>query len=206
MVVSLTNDLRQCSKPSDSCIPFSQLRVQLYKLVSTLCSSLGSNSGVEFVANVLVPLVVADFLPPKAGIKLVSAPKPKSNSKQKNIGGARSGNPEALQQKSSGKDKVALAVASLTCLADIFKSGGVFIRKSLHKNVSCILIGLCTEVQSETKPTGVFGQPGVRFALYNALLEVLISSHPKWPAPVQFAIKIFQKGKLSSSFVLMPYP
>ena len=191
LVVTLTNDLRQCSKPSDSSIPFSKVRVRLYELISTLCSSLGSNSGVEYIANILVPLVVADFLPPKTGIKLVSAPK--SNTKQKN--GARNGNTESLQQKSFGKDKAALAFAGLTCLADMFKSSGVFIRKSLHKNVSCILIGLCSEVQSEAKPSGVFSQSKVRFALYNALLEVLVSSHPKWPAPVQFAIKIFQKGK-----------
>jgi hypothetical protein len=138
LIVTLSNDFRQCSNPGKGAHPFSQVRIQLFSLTSTLCSTLGPNSGVEFIAQVIVPFVVADFLPPKAGVKLVAAPK--SSAKQKN--GSRSHAAENLQQKTTDKDSAALANAALTCLAEIFKSCGVFLRKSLHKNVQCILVSI----------------------------------------------------------------
>ena len=92
----------------------------------------------------------------------------------------------------------ALTIASLNCLGELFKSCGVFLRKSLHKNVQCILIGLCTEVQAEKgiKTSFLnFKASGARTALYNTLLEVVLGSHPKWPAPTQYALKIFEQGE-----------
>ena len=95
----------------------------------------------------------------------------------------------------------ALTIASLNCLGELFKSCGVFLRKSLHKNVQCILIGLCTEVQAEKgiKTSFLnFKASGARSALYNTLLEVVLGSHPKWPAPTQYALKIFEQGETFS--------
>ena len=59
LIVSLCNELRQCSHPSNGSIPFAQVRIQLYRFISTLCSVLGPNSGMEYIANVLIPLLVS---------------------------------------------------------------------------------------------------------------------------------------------------
>ena len=198
LIAALSNDLRQCTNPANGSIPFSEVRIQLYNFVSTLCSVLGSNSGAEYIAPVLIPLLVGDFLPAKTGVKLAPLSKNRPSKKQqKTATRSDAETRESLQQKSVDKMSASLAVASLTCLSDVFRSNGVFLRKSTHKNVQCILIGLCSEVQLErgvAASFGVLGSTAVRLALYSALLEVVVGSHPKWPAPIQYAIKIFQQG------------
>jgi hypothetical protein len=130
MLIALVNDFRQCTDPENGGAPFGQVRCKLYGLVSILCSTLGPNSGVEFVAANLVPFVVAYFLPPKSGVKLAASSK--SGKQQKD---SKGGKAELLHQKSPNLSSPELATASLTCLADVFKACGVFLRKSLHKNV-----------------------------------------------------------------------
>lgn len=150
----------------------------------------GPNSGVQYIAQILIPFTVAEFLQPKASVKLVSVSKP--NAKQKN-GARASQNENNVQPKSLQTDAAKLAVSSLTCLAGIFKSSGTFLRSSVHKNIQCILIGLCSEMQAEKS---TFVDPEVRLAIYNTLLEVLVSHHPKGPVPLRIAIKLFQQGSI----------
>lgn len=201
LIITLANDLRQCSNSGNGAIPFAKIRIQLYGFISTLCSTLGSNGGMEYIATTLIPLLVSDFLPPKTGVKLAAVSKKKASKKEQRLATRSDAETrEGLQQKSVDKMSTALAVASLSCLGEVFKASGIFLKKSVHKNVQSILVGLCTEMQLErgiSTALGSFQSPAARAALYSALLEVVTGTHPKWPAPVQFAIKIFQQGDLS---------
>ena len=116
LIVGLCNELRQCSHPANGSIPFAQVRIQLYGFISTLCSVLGPNSGMEFIANVLIPLLVSDFLPSKAGVKLAAVSKKSVSKKQQRLATRSDAETrEGLQQKSG-------LFMSLRCLI-FFKVG-----------------------------------------------------------------------------------
>lgn len=94
-----------------------------------------------------------------------------------------------------------LCCSALRALKALIASSGLSFSPSLLKDVQVCLVGLSLDVQQRQTcfDATAFQDPSCRLALMDALLQLCLLPHPKWPAPVHFGVQIFRRGRCDES-------
>ncbi len=182
---------------AESLKSFEAVKVSACNLIRTLCLRLGGNSGMQFCASELLPLLLKEIVPFRQVLTLSLSQGKSGKSKQKRGGGARSEGNTGAASKDLGSSSNEVCSATLAALCEILGASGSLLKASLHKDLQCAVVGLCLEVQQS--PPG--GRPNpykasqCRLGLYKVLKALVLNHGTRWTTPLIYAVKIFQGGE-----------
>ena len=156
---------------------FTELKVQVYKVIRDVCDTIGVNTSLEGCHQDLVSYVLSDVLPQK------QASTTSMNSHKKNKKNAF----VPIKTVACKMDQALMRVA-LKTLTAMIKVMGTIMDESVHKQVQCVLISLgmeqeCSKNRLETE---------TRKDLYESLVALLAESHIKCQPPLQLLCNLFR--------------
>ena len=71
---------------------------------------------------------------------------------------------------------------------------GPLLKVPAHQATQQLCVGLLLELERATTPPPPYDRAGCRAALYRLLRALVADPHPAWPAPLQFAVRLFAHG------------
>ena len=170
----------------------SSLKVDVCHLVKLLCTRLGAGSGLHLCGQEIISLLLREVIPFREVMSLTLNTKGRKKGKSSTT----SSSARSLSRKTRSACPEA-CVASLEAIEAIVGSCGGLLRQSLHKDVSCAIVGLCLEVQgfaAGSRPAP-YDSVGCRIGLYGVLKSLLLNFNLRWATPLAYSVKIFQGDK-----------
>ena len=162
------------------------LKADVCRLVRVLCTRLGAGSGMHLCGPEFISLLLREVIPFREVMSLTLNTKGRKKGKS-------SSSSKALSRKSRSASPEACA-ASLEAIEAIVESCGGLLRPSLHKDLSCAVVGLCLEVQgfgAGSRPAP-YDSAECRVGLYGVLKSLLLNFNLRWATSLAYAVKIFQ--------------
>ena len=130
IVLTVLADLRNFTES------FSDLKIQVYKLISDICDVVGANDSLEKCHKDLVSYVLSDVLPQKMpSTSVISQPNKKKKSTASFV-------PTKTSVCKMNQELIRVALSTLT---SILKAMGSIMDESVHKQVQSVLISLGME-------------------------------------------------------------
>ncbi|XP_070537818.1 proline-, glutamic acid- and leucine-rich protein 1-like isoform X2 [Ptychodera flava] len=181
-------------------LPYGVLRAQCYTVLHTWLSSVGAASLIDTNTDKLIQFLVGDIEPKQDNTKLntskstdfESGKKKKKKKKQGvfDVAGQLTG-----QQKINPLANHQVTCAALTALTSYLQVQGTALKPSVHRDIHSIIVPLLLTVQQNpANPPIPYSCHKSRQWLYRLLLACLLVPHPRWPPPLQCAVKIFSVG------------
>ena len=167
----------------------SSLKVDVCRLVKLLCTRLGAGSGLHLCGQEFISLLLREAIPFREVMSLTLNTKGRKKGKSS----TSSSSARSLSRKSRSASPGACA-ASLEAIEAIVGSCGGLLRQSLHKDVSCAIVGLCLEVQgfaAGSRPAP-YDSAECRIGLYRVLKALLLNFNLRWATPLAYSVRIFQ--------------
>jgi hypothetical protein len=193
--LKVMNDTKSDYQSADCLRSHEALKLDACRLVKDICHHLGASSGFHLCSSEFVPLLLKDVVPfrPVLSLMLAKGRNKKGGGRNKKGTGGGAANRPSDETSSSSPD---LCSASLRAVDAIFTSCGALIDESIHKNVQCVVIGLCMEVQqnSSDSQSAPYKSAECRLGLYRVLKTLLLNYNLRWPSPLGLAVQIFKAG------------
>ncbi|KAG2468722.1 proline-, glutamic acid- and leucine-rich protein 1-like [Polypterus senegalus] len=192
---------------------YSTVRVQVYKTVQIWVSVAGSSSGVlQGSANsseVLLGHILSDITPGTDTIKLrTEKAMPELSNNIGKVGGKRTKGLDVheatshmqgyrKQESNANSDCCKAALKSLNL---IIINSGTLLKEETHKKLQELVVPLLVGFQQHGSlaangtQTSPYFSPENRKELYHVLLALLLVPSPRWPPPLQCAVRAFSLG------------
>ena len=180
------------------------LKVDVCHVVKLLCAKLGAGSGLHLCGQELISLLLREVVPFREVMSLTLNTKVRKRGKSSTSSSSAA---KSLSRKSRSACPEACA-ASLEAIEAIVGSCGGLLRPSLHKDVSCAVVGLCLEVQgfSAGSRPAPYDSAECRIGLYGVLKSLLVNFNLRWATPLAYSVKIFQVTSPYHALFTRQYP